>query len=629
MRPGRPAAVVAALVFALACSPVATSPGPPSGPVNTCQTNSQCTVYQQSGATPGCGGGACLVAATYSDLVFTVSLSTDSYFAPGQTLVLSSAALFDFQCTTTPCPCAPDPSKSPAGTCAQLPQYGIVAGAYLVAPSTETQLDWNLGNPKLNTALPVHVTYRPLWPQSGSLTTAVDAASVGLPVLPIEAEVVIDTSPSRPPGPNGGVSIGFQGYMQPADYECTISPDPPFDAAFPPDVQRVTIAAGNAADEDVLNVDTTDETPPSTMEAIPAFDLTRVEGLDGWTAYLEDATTFRRISSIATLSGTKTHVSLPTNHHPPPPPGDPTGVPDALYNAQLVMQPPTGQPVPMGVFPPIAGELPTEEPYPPLPAVATVQGTVTGAEDGAPVAAQLAFEAIDIYESGQSLPNETNFRYTGLATASIDPTTGDSTYSVILPPGDYSLTIRPTDTAHAVTVVQFSLPPKAGTQVVDDLTVNAPTTVQGSAVVGDGRVLAAATVEVVPVGCAQPGSTLCLPRGAQTITGPDGSFTLALDPGGYELRIRPQDGTRFPWVVQPLLVGPTPVMLAAATVPAPVYAGLKLLDAYGNPIVDAIVRAYLLPAQGSGGAPPAAVEIGEAITDATGQYQMYLAPTSQ
>jgi hypothetical protein len=285
----------------------------------------------------------------------------------------------------------------------------------------------------------------------------------------------------------------------------------------------------------------------------------------------------------------------------------------------------------MGVFPPIVGELPAQEPYPPLPAVATLRGSVTGTADGAPVEADLAFEALDIYESGQMVPNKTNFEYTGLASARIDPTSGDSTYTIALPPGDYRLTLRPTDVAHAVTVVQpFTVLPSAGTQIEDDLTVAAPTPVVGSAVAGDGRPLASATVEVVPVACVQPGTTVCLPRGAQAMTGADGSFVLALDPGGYALRVRPQDGTRFPWVVLPsLLVGPTPVTLPTLTVPAPVYAGLRLLDAYGNPIVDAIVRAFLLPTQGSGGNPPSAVEIGQAITDPSGQYDMYLAPTSQ
>ena len=629
MRRGRPAAAAGvALVLAMACSPIATSPGAPSAPVNACHTNAQCAAYQQPGAMPGCDPtGACLVSAQYSDLVLAVSLSTDSYFAPGQTLVLPAAALFDFQCTTIPCPCQPSTSAPlPGHKCAQLPTYGIVDGAYIATPAIEQQLEWNLGNTGENTALPIHVTYRPLWPQSGSLGTALDATTVGLPVLPIEAQVLIDDSASSPPGPNGGVSIGFQGFMQPAAYECTISPDPPFDAAFPPDVQRVAVATGNQTDEDFLQVDVTTGTG-STTPVIPAFDLTRVEGLAGWTAYLRDATTLRRISNIATLSGTKTHVSLPTNHHPPPPPGQMLG--DALTGAELVMQPPAGQPIPTAKFPPIAGELPAAEPYPPLPAVATVRGSVTGAADGAPVEADLSFEAIDVYESGQLLPNPTNFEYTGLASARVDAT-GNSTYAVSLPPGDYRLTVRPTDVAHAVTVVQpFAVLPSAGTQISDDLTAAAPTPVSGAAVTGDGRPLAEATVEVVAVACVQAGTTLCLPRGAQTVTAADGSFSLALDPGGYELRIRPQDGTRFPWVVLPLLVGPTPVTLATVTIPAPVSAGLRLLDDYGNPIVDAIVRAYLLPSQGTGGAPPAAVEIGQAITDASGQYDMYLAPTSQ
>lgn len=631
----RPAVVAAALVLPFACAPLAAPPGPSAAPVNACSSDAQCASYVHSGATPTCanvpGGGsaACLVVSEYSDLVLTVSLSEDSYFAPGQTLVLSSAALFDFQCATTPCGCSTLFNGSYEGKCAQLPAYGVVQGAYVAPPNIQSaqELDWNLGNAGLNTTLPVHVTYRPLWPPSGSLASAWDAASVGLPVLPIEAQVLDDLA-GLPPGPNGGVSISFQGYMQPADYECTISPDPPFDAAFPPDVQRVTIAAGSVFDDDLLNrVDVTQETPPSTTPVIPAFDLSRIEGLDGWTAYLQDTTTLRPISNVATLSGTKTHVTLATNHHPPASPGGGT---DALTGAQLVLQPPSDQPIPTGVFPPIANELPIEETYPPLPAPATVEGVVTDPSDGAPVEADLAFEAIDIYEAGQQAPNDTNFTYTALASARVDPTTGDSIYKLSLPPGDYRLTIRPTDAAHAVTVVQpFTLLPSAGPVVVDFVTVTALVPVQGHARVADGRPLAQATVSVVPRACSLGATTtLCLPRGAQTLTDSDGFFALELDQGSYELQIKPQDGTRLPWVTQSLLVGPVPPTLSIVPIPAPVYAGLTLLDAADNPIVDAIVRAYLLPAQGPSGGPPTAVEIGQAITDSSGRYDLYLAPTS-
>jgi len=604
----RGGALLAAVGLVVACTPITAATEGTAAPVNACP----CSAYEQPGAVPQCNGGACVVAATFSDLVLAVSLSQDSYFAPGQTFVIPYSQLFGFQCAPTPCPCV-------APECAELPPYGVVAGAYLVTPQMQQTLDWNLGNVGDNTALPVHVTYRPLWPQSGATATAPEALGLGLPVLPVDADVLVDRSASHPPGPNGGVSIYFEGYLQPADYECTMEPDPPFEAAFPPDVQRVTIAAGNQVDEEVLRtVDLTTRNPPSTTAMVPTFDLSRVEGLDGWTAYLRDMTSLRRISTVATLAGTKAHVSLPTNHHP--------SDGDAFTNAELVVQPPAGQPIPTGVFPPTplsTGVVPMEESYLPLPAVARVFGNVAATDSA--VEADLVFEALDIYTAGQQLPNAANYEYTGLATARVDDT-GGSTYSITLPPGDYRLTIRPLDLAHALTILPFTLLPSDGTQVERDLSTEGPRSVQGSAVVSDGRPLSGATVVALPVACAEPGSTVCLPRGGQTTTQSDGSFSLSLDPGSYQLRIEPQDGTRFPWVVQPLLVGATPVTVPRVTVSAPVYAGLQLLDAYGNPIVAAVVRIYQVPAQAGAST---AVEIGRAITDATGHYDMYLAPTSQ
>jgi hypothetical protein len=595
-------AALAALVLAVACAPIATGPTAVAAPVNTCP----CSAYQQGGAVPQCNGGACVVAATFSDLVLAVSLSEDSYFAPGQTFIVPYSQLFGFQCGT-PCTCV-------APQCAQLPPYGlVVAGDYLVTPQVQQDLDWNLGNTTEDTALPVTVTYRPLWPQSGSTGTAPEAVTVGLPVLPLDAQVVVDQSGA--PGPNGGPSIGFEAYLQPADYERTIAPDPPFDAAFPPDIQRLTIAPGNQVDQQLLKPDLTMR--QTSGSAVPTFQLSRIEGFDGWTAYLRDMTSLRRISSVATLSGPKPQVILPTNHHPP------DG--DALTNAELVLQPPAGQAIPTGVYPPTAGEIPVQEPYFPLPAVPKVTGNVEGTDLG-PVEADLVFEAIDIYDSEHQLPNSINYEYTGVASARLDGS-GASTYSLDLPPGDYRLTIRPLDLGHAVTTVKpFTVLPSAGTSFAQDISVDVPSPVTGSASISDGRALAGATVVVVPVACGPTGSTQCLPRGAQTTTAADGSFQLSLDPGTYQLRVEPQEGTRFPWVVvSSLLVGPTPVVVPPITVPAPVYAGLRLQDAYGNPIVAAIVRVYQVPTAGTA---VEAVEIGAAMTDATGHYDMYLAPTS-
>ena len=84
-------------------------------------------------------------------------------------------------------------------------------------------------------------------------------------------------------------------------------------------------------------------------------------------------------------------------------------------------------------------------------------------------------------------------------------------------------------------------------------------------------------------------------------------------------------GSRLPWVVQSLSVGPTPTNTAPPTcVPAPVYAGLQLQDPGGNPVVGAVVQMFETPTSG-----PPLREIGEAFTDANGNFDMYLVPLGQ
>ena len=101
---------------------------------------------------------------------------------------------------------------------------------------------------------------------------------------------------------------------------------------------------------------------------------------------------------------------------------------------------------------------------------------------------------------------------------------------------------------------------------------------------------------------------------------------MALDPGSYLLRVRPAEGSALPWVVTPLGVGPGPVTEVNGIPPvaAPFDAGLVLLDPEAcNPVVEALVRMYQTPATGP------AFEVGEAMTDSTGHYDMYLMPPAQ
>jgi hypothetical protein len=559
----------------------------------------------------------CVVGADLSGLVLTVALSEDSFFSPGQTFAIPFEHLFDSPSTET---CA-------APSCAHLPAIGTVQGFYYAAPQYAIDLGWNLGNSSMLTVLPVHVTYRPLWPPSSPPASAVDAESIGLPLAPLVSTVIVDQTASRLPGPNGGLSIGFLAELQPGLYERTITPDPPFDRAFPPDVDRVVVAPGSAAELDPVSIDYTVLEPPGLSRMYPTFDITleisRAAQLKGWTAYLRDATTHRRLSPAVPLSGkTTTGVLLPTNHHP--------ADSDALTNTQLVVAPPAGQHIPMGVFSPQGGELAGPETYPDLPPSVPVGGVVIAAHAGAPVEADLFFEATAIDEVLSTIPNNANFEYMARASARIDPATGDSLWSVELPPGHYRVTARPLDTSHPVTIVYpcasvgvkcFEVAPSPAPAMDTSLRLEAQPTVEGRAVLSDGRALAGATVEAVPSQCADDGqSPYCLPRAARATTGADGSFVLSLDLGVYWLRVEPNDGTGFPWVVMPLVVGTSQVPLAPVVVPAPVYKGLTLNDPRGNPIVNAIVRVYQVLVTGG------AVEVGRALTDAGGHYDLFLAP---
>jgi hypothetical protein len=213
----------------------------------------------------------------------------------------------------------------------------------------------------------------------------------------------------------------------------------------------------------------------------------------------------------------------------------------------------------------------------------------------------------------------------------IDASTGRSIFSVQLPPGQYLVVARPVAGAPASSAVTLAAldAPEFGPYVAPAIALASTQLVSGIVDAADMRPLSQATIEAIPAACAPlPGGLYdspflsmiaCLPRSAQTTTAADGSFSLALDPGQYLLRVQPADGTRFPWVTRSISVANDSVTLEPIVVPLPVSVGLRLVDPNDNPIVQALVSVYSLPASGP------AIEIGSALTDGNGQYEMFVA----
>jgi hypothetical protein len=614
MRPEVRRACALALVavgVGLACAPIVADPVPATTE-NACPAH-PCDAYKQAGV--ACNDGICTVSATTTNLLMVVGLATDSYLAPGRTYVTTLNG---------------GPSASSAlGACAlqdcrpplcQLRRWSQDQGGYLVAQNAANEAMWYLGAANAMTtaatSLPVQATYRRLIGPSSQ-----DALDLGLPIDPVQAQNV--TTPSGDPGPNGSPQIEFQAYLQPGCYERTLQPFAPLSTAFPPAIKPWT--PDQPAPPAILQFDVTREEtslPTGPARIVPRFDIGRADGLEGWSAYLRDTQTKRVFSNVVPLRGSLAQgVTLPTYHV------ENQDMDDALTNLELVLAPPLGQPLPTEVFAPTAQAIASSVVYSPLPTPVAVTGLIQ-TPAGVPVPAAVYFTAIDITDrNGQRFPP--NFEFVTSVNTVTDPRTGASSYSALLPQGHFRIAVRPTDGTSAVTVVTRAVGGEGNQMTGEDIDVGPLVTISGTAMVADEQPLTEGLVEVVPTACAPiAGSTStadvfqdCLPRTTGTATADDGSFSLAVDPGNYLLRVRPREGSRLPWKIQPIVVGPTAPPLGKVVVPAPISVGMTLTDTVPNPVINAIVRVFTDPTQTG-----SAVELGQAITDVKGNYEMYIAP---
>jgi hypothetical protein len=633
------ALAVGAVGVALACEPIVGTPSP-AAPINACPAYA-CDAYKQPGA--ACNAGVCTVPSQTTNLLLVIALATDSYLAPGRTYMttLSSATPAPVSCEPPSCCELPDCSP-PA--CA-LPEWHTVTSSYFLAPAAALPVvaNWSLGNSGV-TALPVQATFRRRY--GPTARSSQDALDLGLPVDPVLAVNVVMPAGTLPPGPNGTAQVQFQTYLQPGCYERTLQPFSPFSRAFPPEIYAVEgltspktlpIWPPDDPSSGISDFDLTQETGQG--RTIPTFDIGRAEGLEGWTAYLRNVQTKRLFSNVVPLTGSLAHVTLLSNHEP-----NTVERVDALTDLEVVLAPPSGLPLPTEVFAPAgvppAQELASRLTYPSLPTPVTMSGRIR-TPAGSPVPADVYFSATDITDrSGQSFPP--NFEFTTRVSTTRDPKTGASTYSVLLPQGDYQIAVRPTDGVNAVTVAPRHVGGQGNEMTGEDFDVTPMVQLLGSAKVGDGRALAEAIVEALPTQCAATtgdagapdSSDACLPRTAQTGTANDGTFRLTVDPGGYLVRVRPRDGSRLPWKISPVVVGRTSMVLDPILIPAPLSVGMRLTDSArglvtmdNNPVPNALVRVFTDPSQSSS-APPA-VELGQAITDSDGNYEMYIAPPDQ
>lgn len=112
------------------------------------------------------------------------------------------------------------------------------------------------------------------------------------------------------------------------------------------------------------------------------------------------------------------------------------------------------------------------------------------------------------------------------------------------------------------------------------------------------------------------------------IAGENGDFALSIDPGRYDLSVRPEPASRFPWLVRHAIEVPAEGRdLGNNTITHPAVLTGRLVDPDGKPLVGAAVRAFVpfaFPPDRTRVAQGAAVAVGEAQTGDDGRYMLVL-----
>jgi hypothetical protein len=108
-----------------------------------------------------------------------------------------------------------------------------------------------------------------------------------------------------------------------------------------------------------------------------------------------------------------------------------------------------------------------------------------------------------------------------------------------------------------------------------------------------------------------------------------GSLSLPLDPGTFDLSIKPEAASGFPWLVTSQLqiqTGQAATQLGTLEVPYPVVLRGQVLDASGQAVPHAPITAYL-PVTGAEESSSSVVQIAATVSDVDGVFTLLLPPS--
>lgn len=216
-------------------------------------------------------------------------------------------------------------------------------------------------------------------------------------------------------------------------------------------------------------------------------------------------------------------------------------------------------------------------------------------------------------------------------------TDADGLFKAKVPPGTYRVIAKPLDDqslaiSEATWVIPddatscfcgqvVSLPPKV-TLEGDVLTPDQGSLLQASAVASPSLPPPISYLD------RKLGRAPELPREATAFIG-DGYLLMSVDPGAFDFSVRPNAGSRYPWLVRSkLTVQPAEAYssVGTLTIAHPVVVAGVVSDPFGEVVPGASIRAWL-PVKNEEGISRTVIQIGDALTDESGRYTIYLPPS--
>jgi len=211
-------------------------------------------------------------------------------------------------------------------------------------------------------------------------------------------------------------------------------------------------------------------------------------------------------------------------------------------------------------------------------------------------------------------------------------------FTAWLLPGTYEVIAQPGDGIHAITAATwtFTEGDLGGGRTI---TVNPKAALLGAANTPQGTAAYDISAYVQP--SASPAASYyydklttsdLLPANAVTLTNANGAFAISLDPGVFDLSLRPEREAGYPWLVRSRVTileyeEPNIANLGQLTISNPVVLTGTVKAQSNGPLAAAVIRAWL-PVYVDGGSNdqqvPTMIQIGEAVSNGSGGYSLYL-----